>query len=816
MSTYEFSQIEKKWQQQWKETRLMEVPARDTNKPKYYCLVMFPYPSGKLHMGHVRNYSIGDVFARYHRMKGCQVLHPIGWDSFGLPAENAAVKNKISPRVWTKENISHMGEQLRTLGISYDWSREIATCDPEYYQWNQWFFIRMWEKGLAFRKKAKVNWCPSCSTVLANEQVNQGLCWRCDSRVEDRELEQWFLKITDYAEELLSGHDQLAAGWPEEVLLMQKNWIGKSIGAEVDFSIVDDSGAVLRTLRIFTTRPDTLCGVTFMAIAPEHEIVQSIGAKIKNRAAVDEYAAAAKRKSTIERSSEKDKSGVRIEGLQAVNPVTGAKIPVFVADYVLTGYGTGAIMAVPGHDQRDWEFARKYGIPVIEVIHADGSDLSKQAYEGEGVLVNSGEFNGMPSTEGVVKVTAWVEKKKLGVKAVNFRLKEWLISRQRAWGTPIPMIRCASCGTVPVPDDQLPVMLPKDFAITGTGQSPLAADPSFLNVPCPKCGAPAQRETDTMDTFVDSSWYFARYCDPRNDKKPFATQVADHWLPVDQYIGGIEHACMHLIYSRFWHKIMRDLGLLHSDEPFKKLLTQGMVTLGGSAMSKSRGNVVSPDEIVNKYGADTARLFILFAAPPEKQLDWSADGVEGSWRFINRVWRLLEKLQQQPASAADDQKERQKLIQKTHATIKKVTLDIEKEQQLNTAISSVMELVNEIYLYPASDDACRSAVEAVVKLMAPFTPHLCEEMWEKLGHAPSVADAAWPIADESCLVSDTVDLPVQINGKMRGKVTVSTAITEAELRAVLESAPQFAAYVQGKQIAKCIYVPGRIANIIVK
>ncbi len=814
MSTYPFAEIEPKWQKIWDEKKLFAAGAPD-NREKYYCLVMFPYPSGKLHMGHVRNYSIGDVFARFNRMRGRRVLQPIGWDAFGLPAENAAIKNKIHPEKWTRDNIRHMGMQLKQLGISYDWDREFATCDREYYRWNQWFFIKMWEKGLAFRKKARVNWCPSCQTVLANEQVNQGRCWRCDSEVLDRELEQWFLRITDYAEELLKGHEQLEKGWPEEVLLMQKNWIGKSIGAEVNFTISSDKGGFSAPITVFTTRPDTLFGATFMVVAPEHEIITQAGAHLVNRGEVGKYADESRKKSALDRTQSKEKTGIRLEGIAAINPVNGERIPVFTADYVLTGYGTGAIMAVPAHDQRDWEFAKKFNVPVIEVIHSPEGGIEKQAYEGEGVLVNSGRFDGTPSSEAVEKVTAWLEGKGLGKKAVNFRLKEWLISRQRYWGTPIPMVHCPSCGVVPVPEKELPVVLPVDVEFTGAGESPLASSLSFLNARCPKCGGPARRETDTMDTFVDSSWYFARYCDPRDGTAPFSKAAADAWLPVDQYIGGIEHACMHLIYSRFWHKVMRDLGLLSSDEPFTKLLTQGMVTLGGSAMSKSKGNIVSPDEIIEKYGADTARLFILFAAPPEKQLDWSSEGLEGSWRFINRVWRLFEIIAAAPAAEAGDAA-RQALRRAAHAAIKKVTTDIEAEQQLNTAISSVMELVNAIYSYPAPGDrTSREAYEAAVLLLAPFIPHAAEEIWRKLGHPESLTAAAWPAFDESALVRDTMELPVQINGKMRGKVTVPARADEPAIRAAVSADERLAPWLQGKKAVKFIYVPGKIVNIVV-
>ncbi|MCX5778119.1 MAG: leucine--tRNA ligase [Elusimicrobia bacterium] len=822
MADYTFREIEHKWQGIWDTNKSFAADASSAKK-KYYCLVMFPYPSGNLHMGHVRNYSIGDVFARFHRMRGYEVIHPIGWDSFGLPAENAAIKNNIHPEVWTKENIHHMGLQLRALGISYDWDRELATCDPQYYRWNQWFFLKMWEKGLVFRKKAKVNWCPSCQTVLANEQVNQGLCWRCDSAVLDRELVQWFIKITAYAEELLSGHEKLQGQWPEQVLLMQKNWIGKSVGAEVDFSMVSADGVVLSTVRVFTTRPDTLFGATFMVVAPEHDIIAAVNDTITNSSAVATYAEQSKRKTTIERTANKEKTGLQLRGVFAINPVNGNRIPVFTADYVLTGYGTGAIMAVPAHDQRDWEFAKKYSLPIVEVIHSSGNDISRQAYEGEGVMVNSGQFDGTPSENGVSVVTAWLESKQLGKKAVNYRLKEWLVSRQRYWGTPIPMIHCPVCGVVPVTEKDLPIILPKDVQFTGAGQSPLATSEAFNAVNCPQCGISARRETDTMDTFVDSSWYYARYCDAKNASRPFDSAAANHWLAVDQYVGGIEHACMHLIYARFWHKCMRDLGLVTTDEPFSRLLTQGMVTLGGSAMSKSKGNVVAPDAIIEQYGADTARLFILFAAPPQKQLDWSDDGVEGAWRFLNRVWRLRELVQGPFAPAKEPLVAHDapilSLRKRMNRTIAVVTSDIMREQQLNTAISRIMELVNELYAYPChghDNGVSREAYETVLKLLSPFVPHVTEEIWSALGHREHLGMSAWPVADEKYLHDDTIELPVQVNGKLRGKVSISADASADAVRDIAVNDEKLKIYFSGKKIVKFIYVPGKIVTIVVQ
>ncbi|MFH1368298.1 MAG: leucine--tRNA ligase [Elusimicrobiota bacterium] len=816
MSTYNFQEIEPKWRKYWEDTGIFAAGKRDKAKKKYYCLVMFPYPSGKLHMGHVRNYVLGDVFANFQRMKGFQVMHPIGWDAFGLPSENAAIKNNIHPEKWTRDNIEHMTVQLKALGISYDWSREFATCDPEYYKWNQWFFIKMWEKGLAFRKKARVNWCPSCQTVLANEQVNQGTCWRCDSGVEDRELEQWFFKITDYAERLLAGHELIKDGWPQEVLLMQKNWIGKSYGAEVDFTIESGDGSFSKKIRIFTTRPDTLFGATFMVLSPEHAFLKELKTKIRNWKETEEYIHASAKKTPAERMNpEKLKTGVKLEGIRAVNPVNKAAIPVFIADYVLMEYGTGAIMAVPAHDQRDWEFATKFKVPIIEVIRGEGSDISKHAYENEGTMVNSGQFNGMPSPECVEKISLWLQQNGLGKKSVNYRLKEWLLSRQRYWGTPIPMIHCDKCGIVPVPEKDLPVTLPKDVKLTGVGRSPLDENAEFITVKCPKCGGKAKRETDTMDTFVDSSWYYARYCDPKNSNEPVDRQAADAWLPVDQYVGGIEHACMHLIYSRFWHKVMKDIGLVSSEEPFTKLLTQGMVTLGGSAMSKSKGNIVTPDEITSTYGSDTLRLFIMFASPPEKQLDWSSDGVEGSWRFTNRVWRLHELIAQDSGKGTGKE---EALLHKMHLTVKKVTDDIAKEQQLNTAISSTMELVNELYasLGSCGAETLIKAYKTVVLLLAPFTPHLCEELWQKLGNKESILTAEWPEADQKYLKTDTIEIPVQINGKLRGKITVPSAINEAELNTLIMKDAALKPHIENKQVAKFIYVPGKIANIVVK
>ncbi len=812
MQEYNVSEVEKKWQKVWADKQVFKAQ-KDLSKEKYYILVMLPYPSGNLHMGHVRNYSIGDVFARFNRMIGKNVIHPMGWDAFGLPAENAAIKNNIAPEKWTKQNIARMREQLKMLGISYDWDRELATCDPEYYRWNQWIFLEMYKKGLVFRKKSNVNWCPSCKTVLANEQVKEGKCWRCDSNVEQKELEQWFIKITQYADELLEGH-KLLSGWPEQVLSMQKNWIGKSHGAQMKFDIAGSD----KKLEIFTTRPDTIFGVTFMVVSPEHPMLKEFKDKIKNWSEVEKYITASSLKSNIERSSSKEKTGVKLDGVCVINPANKKEVPIFVADYVLMGYGTGAIMAVPAHDQRDWDFAKKYNVDIIPVITNKDEDITKSAYEGEGTMVNSGQFNGITSQDARIKMPLWVEEQGWGKRTTNYKLREWLISRQRCWGTPIPMVHCDKCGIVPVDEKDLPVILPTDVKFTNDGKSPLQSDEKFVNTTCPKCGGPARRETDTMDTFVDSSWYFIRYTDAHNDKAPFDVEEANYWMPVDQYVGGIEHACMHLTYSRFWHKVLRDMGLIKSDEPFMNLLTQGMVTLGGSAMSKSKGNIVSPDEIVSKYGADTARLFILFAAPPEKQLDWSSDGVEGCWRFINRVWRLQEVVNTKSSVPATD-KAKQDLLRAMHVCIKKVTEDISQKSQFNTAISAVMELVNTMYTYKhhANDDGLSKQVyETIVLLLSPFTPHLCEEIWNILGHKECVSIAQWPKYDEKYIKQDTIEIPVQVSGKLKGKVNIDVTADEQAVKDIVLNDEKLKTIFEGKNIVKFIYVKNKIINVVIK
>jgi len=821
---YDFKKVEERWQRAWQEQKTFKV-AEEASKPKYYCLEMFPYPSGRIHMGHVRNYAIGDVVSRYKRMRGYNVLHPMGWDSFGLPAENAAIKHGIHPSKWTLENIAFMRDkQLKRLGLSYDWDREVTTCLEEYYRWNQWFFVKMYERGLAYKKLSYVNWCPSCSTVLANEQVEGGLCWRCSSVVQHKELEQWFFKITAYAEELLSSIDKLT-GWPERVLTMQRNWIGKSVGVEVDFTIEDTGGK----LTIFTTRPDTLFGVTFMSIAPEHPMLESL---IMGKKHADEVRAFVQRVMSEDKAARTDekqeKEGV-FTGAYAVNPLNGEKVPVWVGNFVLMEYGTGAIMSVPAHDQRDFEFAKKYGLLIRVVIQNVEKSLAagemKQAYVEDGILANSGKFDGLPNGEAQEKIADHVEAGKLGKRAVNWRLRDWGISRQRYWGTPIPIIYCDACGTVPVPADQLPVKLPMDVAFTGKGLSPLLEARSFRETTCPICRGAARRETDTMDTFVDSSWYFLRYCSPREDKAPFDREAAGYWMSVDQYIGGIEHAVLHLLYARFFTKVIRDLGLFDGDEPFLNLLTQGMVIKDGAKMSKSKGNVVDPDHILSKYGADTARLFSLFAAPPERDLDWSDQGVDGAYRFLHRVWTIVykhcERVRNVRPARAEARGDR--LYRKTHQTVKKVTEDIEREFHFNTAIAALMEMVNEMYDYTsggATGDnkqlpVLRSAIDALTLLISPFAPHFAEELWEALGNKASIANAAWPSYDPDALAASEVVIVVQVNGKVRSKLTLPVGASDKDVEAAALSDPKVREFTNNKQPKKVIVVPGKLVNVVV-
>lgn len=822
---YDFKKIEDKWQRIWQDEKTFKAED-DFSKEKYYVLEMFPYPSGKLHMGHVRNYSIGDAIARIKKMQGFNVLHPMGFDSFGLPAENAAIKNNVEPSEWTEKNTKEMEEQLDKLGFSYDWDREVSTCRPDYYRWMQWIFIQFYKKGLAYKKENPVNWCPSCKTVLANEQVVNGECERCKSTVGKKNLSQWYLKITDYADELLKDLDKLE-NWPDKVKTMQKNWIGKSIGAEISFDIVDFD----EKLKVFTTRADTVFGVTYMVISPEHPFVKDlIKGRSEEKAALD-YIEEVSHKNDIERSSTvAEKTGVFI-GRYAVNPITGKEIPIFISDYVLMGYGTGAIMAVPAHDQRDFDFAKKFNLDIVPVVEPNDSNINvnnlTESFVAEGKMINSGEFNGLDNREAIEKVIDYITEKGIGKKTINYRLRDWLISRQRYWGTPIPMINCPKCGWVPEKEENLPILLPKDVEFTGKGESPLATSKDFANCKCPVCGGDAKRELDTMDTFLDSSWYFLRYCDPHNENMPFSKEKTDYWMSVDQYIGGVEHAILHLLYSRFFQKVFRDLGLVSNDEPFKRLLTQGMVNKDGKKMSKSIGNVVSPDEIIKKYGADTARLFILFAAPPEKELDWSDEGVEGSYRFLNRVYRLaietVERIndEQNNSKAQDDKKnsDDKELLLMMNAAIKKVTEDAGGRFNFNTAISSIMELVNECYRYKELDhartDLLVDAVKNVVILLYPFAPHIAEEMWESFDSG-RLGDQPWPSYDESALERDEVEIVVQINGKIKEKLMVDSKLDKKGLEDFVMANENVIAHIEGKNVIKVIPIPGRLVNIVVK
>ncbi|OCC16521.1 Leucyl-tRNA synthetase [Dissulfuribacter thermophilus] len=831
---YDFSAIEDKWQRIWNEKEVFRTEEA-SDLPKFYCLEMFPYPSGRIHMGHVRNYTIGDVLARLKRMKGFKVLHPMGWDAFGLPAENAAIKHGTHPAKWTYENIDYMRDQLKKLGFSYDWSREIATCDSSYYKWEQLFFLEMLEKGLVYRKKSKVNWCEGCQTVLANEQVIDGECWRCGKEVVEQEREGWFFKITQYAEELLSCIDSLK-GWPEKVLTMQKNWIGKSVGAEIEFPIDGRD----ESIKIFTTRPDTLFGVTFMSISPEHPMCMSLASGTAEEAKVREFCERWKRIPKRElQMEEKEKEGV-FTGAYAINPVTQEKVPIFVANFVLMDYGTGAVMAVPAHDQRDFEFAKKYSLPIKVVIQPEGTELSpdsmEEAWEGPGVLVNSGKFSGLKSRDAKEAIVKFLEKEGIGRKKVSFRLRDWGISRQRYWGTPIPVIHCDKCGIVPVPKEDLPVELPLHADLLEGGRSPLPELDEFVDVECPQCGGRAKRETDTMDTFVESSWYFLRYSCPHEDSKPLDSQSVKAWLPVDQYIGGVEHAILHLLYSRFFTKVLRDLGYVEIDEPFTNLLTQGMVLKDGAKMSKSKGNVVDPDAMIKAYGADTVRVFILFAAPPERDLEWSDTGIEGAHRFLTRLWRLvtenLDDLKEAKCdhelltSASEQDKRLKALRQKTHQTILKVTEDCEKRLHFNTAISAIMELVNELSGVLAEEKTkterdkgfwavIKEAVNAVLFLLSPMAPHITDELAELMGEEVPLVNRKWPVADEEVAKSDSVQIAVQVNGKLRAKIEIMRNATEDEVKQMALGDERVKRHTEGKAIKKVIYVPGRLINIVV-
>jgi len=814
---YEAEGIEAKWQQRWIDAGIDSASDDPADKREsYYCLVMFPYPSGNLHMGHVRNYCLGDAVARYKRMQGFNVLHPIGWDAFGLPAENAAIKHHRPPAEWTYANIDQMRTQLKRLGLSYDWSREIATCRPEYYRWEQWLFTKLMEKGLAYQANAEVNWCDPCHTVLANEQVVDGVCWRCDTPVIKKNLKQWFIRITDYAEELLADLDKLT-GWPEKVVGMQRNWIGKSSGAEVSFRLEGSD----ETLDIFTTRPDTLMGVSYMAVAAAHPLAQKAAESHVDLAAfIDECSKISTKEADIETMEKKGMA----TGFNAVHPVTGASVPIWVANFVLMGYGTGAVMSVPGHDVRDFEFAKKYDLPIKQVIApAEGDwDIESAAFTEAGALVNSGQFDGLDSVAGKQVITEWLSEQGKGSERVQYRLRDWLVSRQRYWGAPIPVIHCETCGAVPVPDDQLPVELPTDLQPTG-GASPLTECEAFKHADCPKCGKAAERELDTFDTFMESSWYMSRYTSPRSDSAMVDSSAINRWAPVDQYIGGVEHAVLHLLYARFYHKLMRDAGLFTSeqggDEPFKNLLTQGMVLKDGTKMSKSKGNTVDPRAIIERFGADTARLFTLFAAPPEKELEWNDAGVEGGHRFLKRVWKLLEKLE--VASDGDEDAAAVKALRFTiHSTIQRVTYAFEHGFAFNVAIAALMELSNALHAFEpkgaSGSAACREGIEVLATMLAPFVPHFACEIGERIGMDEMAVESQWPKVDEAALEQNEIKLAVQVQGKRRGEITVPKDVDQDGAMAAAKADPSINKWLEGMQVVKIILVPGRLLNIVVK
>lgn len=869
MREYNFKEVEAKWQGKWENGHIFKTENKVEGKENYYVLVMLPYPSGKLHVGHARNYTIGDVIARYKRMKGYNVLNPMGWDSFGLPAENAAIQNGAHPAVWTKSNIENMRRQLKLLGFSYDWDREIASYTPEYYKWNQWMFKRLYEKGLIYKKKSLVNWCPDCNTVLANEQVEDGKCWRhSKTSVIQKELEQWFFKITDYADELLEGHKELKDGWPEKVLTMQKNWIGKSYGTEIVFTVAETG----KELPMFTTRIDTIYGVSYCVVAPEHPIVEEI---IKVNPEIKSSIEAMKNTDLIERSAEgREKNGV-FTGWHVINPVTKEKVQLWVADYVLMNYGTGAVMAVPCHDERDFAFAKKYNLPLNVVINPVNKETKEvielkaeemtEAFTEVGVMTNSGEFNGMSSKEALTKIAEYVEANNYGKRTVKYRLKDWGVSRQRYWGTPIPALYCEKCGTVMEKDENLPVKLPEDVSFNGVG-NPLETSESFKHAVCPICGGPARRDTDTMDTFVDSSWYFLRYCDPKNDKLPFDKEIVDSWMGVDQYIGGIEHAVMHLLYARFFQKILRDLGLVSANEPFKRLLTQGMV-LGSSyysaaenkflfpsevdvkgekafskatgeelaikveKMSKSKNNGVDPEEMITKYGADTTRLFIMFAAPPEKELEWNENGLAGAYRFLTKIWRLVmehkENLEFGEIDLTKVSRDDKALLIKLNQTIKKVTESIEDDYHFNTSIAATMELINETQDYKVnileggkttseSKKIFAEVIKNILVMLSPFTPHFCDELWEEMGNTGYLFNEKWPSYDEKLTVSSEVVMAVQVNGKVRGTVEVERGTDKDTVEKLALNLENVKKHMEGKTLVKLIVIPDKIVNIVVK
>ncbi len=822
--SYYPQEIEKKWQKVWEENKAFKTPD-NSDKPKYYALSMFPYPSGKLHMGHVRNYTITDVIARYKKMNGFNVLHPMGWDSFGLPAENAAMKHGANPETWTDENIAYMTKQLKMLGLSYDWDREVTTCKPDYYKWTQWLFLQLYKKGLAYKKEAAVNWCEECGTVLANEQVIDGKCWRCDHVVEKKYLSQWFLKITDYAEVLLEDLDKLP-GWGDNVKTMQANWIGKSQGALLRFKVKEIPGM---EVPVYTTRPDTVYGITYLVVAPEYKDIEKLTTP-ENKAAVEEYRANARKMTEIERlSTERVKTGVPL-GTHCINPFNGEEFPLWTADYALVEYGTGAVMAVPTHDTRDFDFAKKYNLPMKVVIEnpENPSDCKDEAYTEPGVMVNSGEFNGMKNEEAKKAITEKAVREGFGEFKTQYRLRDWLVSRQRYWGAPIPVVYCEKCGIQPVPEDQLPVMLPKDVDFSVVGKSPITTSKTFVETTCPCCGGPAKRETDTMDTFVCSSWYYLRYSDAKNADKPFDRELVNKWLPVDQYVGGIEHAILHLLYSRFFTKALRDLGLLDFDEPFKNLLTQGMVLKDGSKMSKSKGNTVDPDEIFENYGADTARLFILSDSPPARDFDWSDAGVEGCYKFLNRVWRLISSnagnLTLDYKLEFPLKKENDDLVRKVHMAIKGISIDIANDFQFNTVISKYRELVNAIYDWQGKKSQLDNedkqvvsfAILSLIKLMSPVAVHLTEEAWHELGAKTSIHEEEWPKWDENLAKASSITLIVQVNGKLKDKIEADEALNEEELKALALESPKVKELTEGKTIVKTIVVPKKLVNIVVK
>lgn len=813
---YLAAEIEQKWQERWAASDLYRTNDA-ADKPSYYCLEMFPYPSGNLHMGHVRNYSIGDVVARFKTMRGYNVLHPMGWDAFGLPAENAAIKHGVAPARWTKENIATMKRQFKQLGLSFDWNREVTTCLPDYYRWTQWLFLQFYQAGLAYKKEGRVNWCPSCQTVLANEQVVDGACERCGTEVHKKALEQWYFRITDYADRLLADL-RLLDGWPKKVRTMQENWIGRSEGAMITFKLETGDD-----IEVYTTRPDTLFGATYLVFAPEHQLVEKLIAGKPEAEAVRAFADRMSHLTDLERTGDTAEKEGLPTGAYAINPINGAKIPVWVGNYVIADYGTGAVMGVPSGDQRDFLFAKKYDLPMIPVVSATGEDVQAadmtEAYVEPGKLINSGAYTGMDNVAAMEAIVEALGEKEAGRKTVNYRLRDWLISRQRFWGAPIPIVYCDHCGTVAVPEDQLPVRLPEDVDFKPTGESPLNDAPDFVHTTCPKCGGPARRETDTMDTFVCSSWYFMRYTDAQNTTLPFAKDKADKWLPVDQYIGGVEHAILHLLYARFFTKVLKDRGLVSAEEPFKNLLTQGMVLKDGAKMSKSKGNIVSPEDIMRTYGADTARLFILFAAPPERDLEWNDSAVEGCYRFLGRVYRFVQRYLAASEGGGEPAREKE-LRYLAHTSLARITEDIDQRFNFNTAVSAIMELVNGLYAAMDAYDDKRSpaideATDILVHVLAPFVPHLAEELWAALGHESSVHLETWPQYDESALVQDEVEMVVQINGKVREHITVDVALSKEEVAEQALADERVQALIAGKTVRKTIVVPKKLINFVV-